>query len=525
MDCKNCHALALLVRALLVAIALVTAGCAVNPVTGENELSLVSTSQEIAIGEQQYAPSQQSQGGQYYIDTTLQTYVAGVGMKLASVSDRPELPYEFVVLNNGIPNAWALPGGKIAVNRGLLTELEDEAELAAVLGHEVVHAAARHSAAQMTRGTLVGLSAQLATIAAANYGYGDLGNLASQAGGAAIMAKYGRDAELESDDYGMQYMARAGYDPGAAVDLQETFVRLSKNRQQDFISGLFASHPPSSARVNANREHAKTLPVGERYQERYQRHIKQLKMDAPAYEAQDKAMAALKNRDARAALKHLDRAVKLQPQEAQFWEMRGHAWAMLDNNQNAGKAYTTAISKNPDLFSPRLYRGITRYQNDDLLGAREDLAISYRLLPTGTSAYYLGDIYLQLGGEDEAEKYLQQALRSKDQELALAAYNKLALIELDEAPHKYIASQPYIGRDGYLYIAVKNTTNFPVNAVRVQLLELKGENTVGQSRVIKQRFALTPDQQIDINTGIGPFKDARMAQRYRSKVVAARSAR
>ena len=509
---------------ILLSLALIT-GCVANPVTGEKELSFISHEQEIAIGEQQYLPSQQSQGGQYYLDPRLQDYVASVGNKLASVSHRPDLPYEFVVLNNGVPNAWALPGGKIAVNRGLLTELEDEAELAAVLGHEVVHAAARHSAAQMTRGTLVGLSAQLATIAAATYGYGELGNMASQVGGAAMMAKYGRDDELESDKYGMQYMAEAGYDPVAAVDLQKTFVRLSKDRRQDFISGLFASHPPSNARVEANRNHASGLPPGgKRYRERYQRNIAQLLKDAPAYKAQERAVEALKGEDPRGALKHLDKAVKLQPAEAQFWEMRGHAWAMLDNHQNAEKAYTTAIRKNPDIFSPHLYRGITRYQQKEIVGARDDLAESYRLLPTAAGAYYLGDIFLQLGGEDEAAKYLRQAMNSKNRELALAAYNKLALIEIDEAPHKYITSKPFIGNDGMLKIAVKNNTSFPVKAVKIQLYEMVNANTVGHSVAIKRRFSLAPGQQIQVKTGIGPFSDARGAQRYRSRVVVARSA-
>ena len=108
-------------------------GCVINPVTGDRELAFVSADQEIAIGEQQYAPSQQMQGGEYALDPELTSYVAGVGQKLAAVSDR-QLPYEFVVLNSSVPNAWALPGGKIAVNRGLLTELSTEAELAAVLG-------------------------------------------------------------------------------------------------------------------------------------------------------------------------------------------------------------------------------------------------------------------------------------------------------------------------------------------------------------------------------------------------------
>ena len=138
----------------LVLLLVFATGCAVNPVTGKREFSLVSEGQEIQIGEENYAYMQQSGGGEYDIDPQLTDYVQGIGSRLAEVSDRP-LPYEFVVLNSSVPNAWALPGGKIAINRGLLTEMSSEAELAAVLGHEIVHAAARHSARQMSRGMLL----------------------------------------------------------------------------------------------------------------------------------------------------------------------------------------------------------------------------------------------------------------------------------------------------------------------------------------------------------------------------------
>ena len=227
------------------------AGCAVNPVTGKRQLMTVSTASEIQMGQQNYAPMRQSQGGDYDIDPFLTQYVQGVGSRLAAQSE-VALPYEFVVLNNSVPNAWALPGGKIAINRGLLTELESEAELAAVLGHEVVHAAARHTASQISRGMrLQGLV--LATAVASSDS--DYGNLA--VGGAGLAAqlvtmKYGREAELESDYYGMQYMSKAGYDPRGAVSLQQTFVRLSEGRRTDWLSGLFASHPPSQERVNTN---------------------------------------------------------------------------------------------------------------------------------------------------------------------------------------------------------------------------------------------------------------------------------
>src|SRR5258705_7304932 len=128
---------------LIVALAAVLTGCESNPVTGKNELHLISTQDEIAQGQQYYPLSRQAQGGDLVTDPALTAYVRAVGAKLGAVSDR-SLPYEFVVLESGVPNAWALPGGKIAVNRGLLLELDDEAELAAGLGHMINPYAARH---------------------------------------------------------------------------------------------------------------------------------------------------------------------------------------------------------------------------------------------------------------------------------------------------------------------------------------------------------------------------------------------
>ena len=235
-------------RALLIlVVATVFAGCSVNPVTGKQEIVFVSEADEIRMGEQAYLPSQQSQGGVYDVDPALTAYVERVGRKLVAVSDR-DLPYEFVVLNNSVPNAWAMPGGKMAINRGLLVELENEAELAAVLGHEIVHAAARHSAQQMTRGTFSQVLVAATAIAVGDSDYGALATGSAGLGAQLINSTCGRGAELESDLYGMRYMSAAGYDPQGAVTLQETFVRLSEGGQQDWLSGLFASHPPSQAR-------------------------------------------------------------------------------------------------------------------------------------------------------------------------------------------------------------------------------------------------------------------------------------
>ena len=500
------------------ALALLLTSCSVNPVTGENEFSLVSPQQEVAIGAANYSPSQQSQGGRYYIDPDLQVYVSEVGRKLAAVSHRPKLPYEFIVLNNSVPNAWALPGGKIAINRGLLLHLEDESQLAAVLAHEIVHAAARHGAARMTKGTFASIGAAALGIAGQSYGLGQLGNTVGQLGAAAWMAKYGRDDELESDAYGMDYMAKVGYDPYGAVRLQETFVELNKNRSQDFVSGLFASHPPSQARVAANMEKAKTLPKGSAYRERYQRAIAQLKKDKLAYEAETAAIKALKAKDAKKALAELDKAVRIQPNEGYFWELRGHAWQVQENPGNAEKSFSTAIRKNPDYFSHHLARGVLRYKQKNKTGAKADLEASHKLLPTPVAGYYLGELAMERGDKAAAIKYFQGAANSKG-ELGQKARERLSTLELASSPGKYILSRPFVDNNGYLNIAVKNNSAVAVSNIRVQLTEMQNAFIGGPSQTLTIRQSLAPGQQTSVKTKIGPFDNTAAASKYRTTVT------
>ncbi|MBK8133331.1 MAG: M48 family metalloprotease [Gammaproteobacteria bacterium] len=395
--------------ALLVTLSLGIGACATNPVTGREELSLVSGREEIAIGEQQYGPAQQAQGGPYYLDPKLQDYVRSVGNRLAAGSDR-KLPYEFVVLNNPVPNAWALPGGKIAVNSGLLLQLHDEAELAAVVGHEIVHAAARHSASQMSKGSLINLGAELLGVAGQQAGLGNLGGQAAQLGAGAWMAHYSRGAELEADAYGMDYMVRAGYDPQAAVAVQETFVKLAAGGNSDFISGLFASHPPSQERVNANLRRAQNFPPdGTRNAEAYQRATAQLRKDAPAYEAEKNALAALNRKDASGAIQALDQAIAIQPGEGRFWKSRGHARAMLKQWSDADADFTTAISRNPGYYRHHLARGALRFERKQYPEAQRDLEESRRLLPTPLASLYLGEIAEANGATRQADSYYREA--------------------------------------------------------------------------------------------------------------------
>lgn len=410
----------------LVLASLLIVACAVNPVTGQSELMLISPAQELEIGRQNYAPSQQAQGGRYVVDPNLSAYVNEIGQKLAHASKNPQLPFEFVVLNNDVPNAWALPGGKIAINRGLLLYLKDESQLAAVLSHEITHAVARHGAQQMTRGMLLSIGTQVVGQASQSSGYGDLILAGTGITAAAWQARYGREQELQADRYGMDIMSAVGYDPQGAVELQQTFVELSKNQNnKDWLSGLFASHPPSEERVRANRQHAAQLSGSVRNEAAFQRAVAQLRHDQKAYQQYEQAIAALKDKNYDKALSLVNAAIKIQPEENQFWETKAHILAQQKGDrQQALEAYTRAIELNPEYFSPYLGRGSLNYDMGNYAAAERDLLSSQKLLDTQVTNYLLAEVSMTQGKTDAAVNYYRKVVNSGG-ELGQAAQQRL----------------------------------------------------------------------------------------------------
>lgn len=383
------------------------AGCAVNPVTGKTELSIISPSQEVSIGVKHYIPYQQQQGGQYVVDPDLNRYVNSIGQKLAAVGDRPGLPYEFVVLNNSIPNAWALPGGKIAINRGLLVELEDEAQLAAVLGHEVVHVAGKHTVQKMQQSQLLGIGVLATAVLTQNQDYGKAVTLGAGIGAGLWTAKYGRDQELQSDAIGMSYMVKAGYAPEAAIELQEVFVRLSQDKtNSSWLQGLFATHPPSQERVDQNRMTANQLNFsGVRNKSQYQRAIAQLKKDQPAYDHHDNAIREAKEEKYETAISHLNKAIEIQPDEALFHVTLGKIRLNQKQDSRAAASFTQARNKNPDYFMGHLGLGIIEKSQKRFSQAKQSLLISQKLLPTQVAVFHLGEIALHEGDKKAAVQY------------------------------------------------------------------------------------------------------------------------
>lgn len=230
------------------------AGCAVNPVTGDSDFVMMTEQDELNLGSQAYRQALE----QYpvYQDEKLRAYVQQVGEKVARNSHRSHLQYQFSVVDSPDINAFALPGGYIFINRGLLAYLNSEAELAAVLGHEVGHVTARHSVRQQSQAQAWNILGQAVAIGT---GVGVAGDLTGVLG-SAVVKGYGRDMELEADGLGAQYLARSGYDPQAMIQVVEVLkaqddfardqaVKNGKPLPASGYHGLFDSHPDNETRL------------------------------------------------------------------------------------------------------------------------------------------------------------------------------------------------------------------------------------------------------------------------------------
>lgn len=491
-------------RKLLTALlALTLVSCGINPVTKQREFQFVSQDKEIQIGQQNYSPARQSQGGDYVLDTELTRYVQQVGQKLAAVSDRPDLPYEFVVLNDSVPNAWAMPGGKIAFNRGLLYELHSEAELAAVLGHEIVHAAARHGAQGMERGMFMQGAMLAVGLATRDSNYANLVVGGAQLGGQLITSKYGRDAESEADTYGMKYMKLAGYDPAAAVTLQETFVRLSEGKRQDFISGLFASHPPSQARVDENKQTLAELGAGgDMGKEVYAEKLAKLMATREAYKAYDEGKAALQKGDADKAKSLAKKAISIEPKEARFQELLGDIALTQKNTTEALALYDKAIKLQPDYFKPYVQSGIALFNAGKKEQAEPFLKKANALLPTAPGYALLGQIAEGRGESALALQHYQLAA-SSNSDIGKDSAARAMRIDLPRNPARYLPSGPIADNTGLVYAAVQNNSNVTVGRVQVRMLQYDSHGRlVNQTRSMLITGGIAPGNRGSVATGI-----------------------
>lgn len=227
----------------IVLFAALTAACATNPVTGKKQISLLSEAEELAIGQQQDSEIRREMG--VYDDPGLGRYVNDIGQELARSSHRPNLPWTFTIVDSSAINAFALPGGYVYVTRGLLAYLDDESELAGVLGHEIGHVTARHAAQAYTRQAEANLGLNILSIfVPSTRPFADLG----ATGLGVLFLKNGRENELEADRLGVEYGSGAGYDPAGVPRFLATLARVDALSDRG-VPNWLSTHPAPESRV------------------------------------------------------------------------------------------------------------------------------------------------------------------------------------------------------------------------------------------------------------------------------------
>jgi predicted Zn-dependent protease len=241
---------------LALTVAIATSACATNPVTGKRELSFMSEEQEIRTGRELDAQVRQEMG--VYQDDDLQRYVQDLGMQLARRSQRPNLPWTFAVLDSPAVNAFALPGGYIYITRGILPYLDNEAQLIGVLGHEIGHVTARHSAQQYTRSMGASLGVLVGSIFVpqirpfSDFAEGGLG---------VLFLKFGRDDELQADALGAEYAATGGWDPEQVPRFLTTLARIAETTDRNGVPNWLSTHPQPENRAARVTEAVKKVQI------------------------------------------------------------------------------------------------------------------------------------------------------------------------------------------------------------------------------------------------------------------------
>ena len=409
-------------------------GCATNPVTGKSQLVLISEQEEVATGNQYYpVTTQLSEGETPHRD--IQSLVKRVGLSMARISERPNLPWDFNVVDSNQPNAYALPGGKISITRGLVTKMQTEDQLASVLGHEIGHVTAKHAVVAASRQQLLGAALGVGGAVLQSSGTPGAGaiQLASQIGATLLVQKYSRDQERQSDELGLKYMTAAGYNPRAFVETMEILQAAARQEPSKF-EALFTSHPVTSERIQAGQERlasgyveAQNRPM---HTEEFRRAVAPLKDEAPAFALADEARALAANRRTREAEERFARAASMVPGSPILHALWGDALYDLGDYARSDEVSSRANSLNPQLFYGRLVNGAASWRRRDLREALDELSTAERLVPgTVLVAYFAGRTLEDMGDRQAAaQQYAKVAQATQGQ----GEYGQYAVTRLRE---------------------------------------------------------------------------------------------
>ena len=232
---------------------LIVTGCVQNKATGDRQLVILSQDEENNIGAREHPKIIKAFGG-IYEDKNLQEYINNIGNRLAANSELPDIRWTFTILDSPVVNAFALPGGYIYVTRGLISLANDESEIASVIGHEIAHVTARHTAERHAKATISGLGLEILDIVIGRPIVSNLANIGMQG----ILSSFSRSQELEADKLGIRYIKKSNYDTEGStrfLSRLDVLTKISNEKNSNLINSIFATHPKTLDRV----QYSKTL--------------------------------------------------------------------------------------------------------------------------------------------------------------------------------------------------------------------------------------------------------------------------
>jgi predicted Zn-dependent protease len=409
----------------------VLAGCATDPVTGKQTLVLMSEKQEIEL-DKQNSPHQFSADYGASQDQALNSYVSQVGQSMAERSHRPQMPYSFRTVNATYVNAYTFPGGSVAATRGILLSLDNEAELSGLLGHEIGHVNARHTAERMTKGLIASALVAGATVyvQAAHKQYAPLAAGLGGIGAGMLLARYSRNDEREADALGMEYMTRAEQNPEGMVGLMDMLRNLSKSKP-NAIEMMFATHPMSEERYQTAKQSAETTYHSKQnvslHKEGYMDHTANLRKIKPAIEAMQDGEKEMAKEAYPEAESHFGRALKIAPDDYAALVMMSKC-QLAQNKHDLASQYAERAKKiYPEEAQAQHLSGISKLMGNRFESAYTDFDSYEKKLPGNPNTVFLKGVCLEgmqnkQGAAKEYHRYLQMVNQG---EQAHYAYQRL----------------------------------------------------------------------------------------------------
>ncbi len=370
-------------------------GCATNPVTGEKQLMLVSESHELNI-DRKNSPHQFSVDYGTIQDKSLNNYIHRTGKRMAVHTHRPDMPYSFGGVNATYLNAYAFPGGSIAVTRGMLLSLNNEAQLGALLGHEMGHVNARHTARQMTKGMLTQAVVGGVAIYAGtkNSTYSKIAAQLGMLGAGALLAGYSRANEREADALGLEYLVRSGYTPKGMTGLMEILRKMSKHKP-NAIELMFATHPMSDERyrntIESIDETYRASLNAPTYRDRYMDNTSKLRAIKGAIEALQKGEKEMAKRNYVRAERHFHAGLKQAPADYAGLLMMAKCQLALKQPEKALRYAEKAKKIYPEEAQGHHLSGFAKISKRNFDAAYEDFRRYEMLLPGNpNTTFYIG---------------------------------------------------------------------------------------------------------------------------------------